>query len=92
MQVNVLYIKRLSSVVDSLSLIVVMGDDQADDCHMFRLLENVWSAMVLHCGRDELVNIKNLERFKREVKVRSPQSQCPFSRGLGSISDAAFIL
>ncbi|XP_025088613.1 protein fuzzy homolog [Pomacea canaliculata] len=54
---------------DSLSLILVMGDDQADDCHMFRLLENVWSAMVLHCGRDELVNIKNLERFKREVKV-----------------------
>ncbi|KAK7488783.1 hypothetical protein BaRGS_00019918 [Batillaria attramentaria] len=54
---------------DSLSLIVIMGNDQADDCHMTRLLDNVWSAMVLLFGQDELTNIKNLERFKRDIKV-----------------------
>nr|KAG5700970.1 hypothetical protein BaRGS_022681 [Batillaria attramentaria] len=45
-----------------------MGNDQADDCHMTRLLDNVWSAMVLLFGQDELTNIKNLERFKRDIK------------------------
>ncbi|XP_076450889.1 protein fuzzy homolog [Babylonia areolata] len=54
---------------DSLSLIVIMGNDQADDCHLHRLLENVWSAMVLLFGQDDLTSIKNLERFKRDVKV-----------------------
>ncbi|KAL8580681.1 hypothetical protein ACOMHN_004723 [Nucella lapillus] len=53
---------------DSLSLIVIMGNDQANDCHLNRLLENVWSAMVLLFGQDDLTNIKNLERFKRDVK------------------------
>ncbi|XP_070200770.1 protein fuzzy homolog isoform X2 [Littorina saxatilis] len=54
---------------DSLSLIVITGNDQANDCHLNRLLENVWSAMVMLFGQDELMNIKNLERFKRDIKV-----------------------
>ena len=54
----------------SLSLIVIVGNDLADDCHLNRLLENVWNAMLLLFGQEELTNIKNLERFKREIKVR----------------------
>ncbi|KAH9500532.1 hypothetical protein Btru_072190 [Bulinus truncatus] len=60
----------------SLVLIAVMGRDGAsDDSHMGKLLENVFSAMVLLYGLDDLVNIKNVERFKKEIRKR------PTSRG-----------
>lgn len=55
----------------SLVLIAVMGRDGAsDDAHMGKLLDNVFHAMVLLYGLDDLVNIKNVERFKKEIRVR----------------------
>ena len=35
-----------------------------------RLLQLVWDAMVLLYGKEDLLNIRNVERFKREIKVR----------------------
>uniref|UniRef100_A0A2C9KJ92 FUZ/MON1/HPS1 first Longin domain-containing protein n=1 Tax=Biomphalaria glabrata TaxID=6526 RepID=A0A2C9KJ92_BIOGL len=56
---------------NSLVLIAVMGRDGAsDDAHMGKLLDNVFHAMVLLYGLDDLVNIKNVERFKKEIRVR----------------------
>ncbi|XP_019715206.1 protein fuzzy homolog [Hippocampus comes] len=36
--------------------------------HLQRLLENVWNCMVMVLGQDELVNAKNLERLKRDLR------------------------
>ncbi|XP_037643511.1 protein fuzzy homolog [Sebastes umbrosus] len=33
-----------------------------------RLLENVWSCMVLVLGQDELTNVRNVERLKRDLR------------------------
>ncbi|KAK0055155.1 protein fuzzy, partial [Biomphalaria pfeifferi] len=55
---------------NSLVLIAVMGRDGAsDDAHMGKLLDNVFHAMVLLYGLDDLVNIKNVERFKKEIRI-----------------------
>ncbi|GFR89540.1 protein fuzzy homolog [Elysia marginata] len=35
-----------------------------------RLLQLVWDSMVLLYGKEDLVNIRNVERFKKEIKVR----------------------
>lgn len=54
----------------SLVLISVTSrDSTTDDVHAGNLLENVFNAMVLLYGLDELTNIKNIERFKKEIKV-----------------------
>ena len=55
----------------SLNLILVTHDDGASDSHLEHLLDYVFQAMVLLYGIDNISNIKNLERFKREIKVRS---------------------
>ncbi|GFN98616.1 fuzzy-like protein [Plakobranchus ocellatus] len=34
-----------------------------------RLLDLVWDAMVLLYGKEDLLNIRNVERFKREIKI-----------------------
>ncbi|XP_064601839.1 protein fuzzy homolog isoform X2 [Liolophura sinensis] len=54
---------------DSLTLIMVSGDDNACDCHFNQLLNLVFQSMVLVYGQDDLIHIKNVERFKKEIKV-----------------------
>ncbi|XP_046367987.2 protein fuzzy homolog [Haliotis rufescens] len=54
---------------DSITLIVATGDDCAADCHLAHLLDNIYNAMVLMYGSEEVGNIKNVERFKKEIKV-----------------------
>ncbi|KAJ8298694.1 hypothetical protein KUTeg_022754 [Tegillarca granosa] len=61
-------IKRLMDF-SNITLIVVTEDDLADDCHLNNLLNYVFNSMVLLCGLDELTNIKNVEKLKREIKV-----------------------
>ncbi|KAK3581473.1 hypothetical protein CHS0354_031799 [Potamilus streckersoni] len=56
---------------DSITLIIVTGDDSADDIHLNNLLSQVCDAMVLLYGLEDLANIKNIERFKREIKICS---------------------
>ncbi|KAM4552465.1 protein fuzzy homolog [Odontesthes bonariensis] len=55
---------------DSVMLIAVSGgcNGKEDDIHLQRLLENVWNCMVLVLGQDELVNIRNVERLKRDLR------------------------
>ncbi|XP_033960369.1 protein fuzzy homolog [Pseudochaenichthys georgianus] len=60
---------------DSMMLIVVSGggqdgagDSKEDEVRLQRLLENVWSCMVLVLGQDELTNVRNVERLKRDLR------------------------
>ena len=53
----------------SLVLIIVSRDDNASDGYLRRLLDLVFHAMVMVYGLDDIINIKNVERFKREIKV-----------------------
>ena len=57
------------SLFCSLTMILITDDDQADNCHLNHILTLVFDAMVLLCGQDELINIKNVERFKKDIKV-----------------------
>ncbi|XP_070775740.1 protein fuzzy homolog [Enoplosus armatus] len=62
---------------DSVMLITVSGGGQGGACsssskeeevRLERLLENVWNCMVLVLGQDELVNVRNVERLKRDLR------------------------
>ncbi|XP_069764643.1 protein fuzzy homolog isoform X5 [Narcine bancroftii] len=54
---------------DSITLIVMSSEEDASDLYFGRLLENVFNAMVLVIGLDDLVNLKNVERLKRELRA-----------------------
>jgi len=63
---------------DSVMLIAVSGGGQSgagssssskvEEVSLQRLLENVWSCMVLVLGQDELTGAKNVERLKRDLR------------------------
>lgn len=60
---------------DSVMLIAVsgggdggVGSSKEEEARLQRLLENVWGCMVLVLGLDELVNVRNVERLKRELR------------------------
>ncbi|XP_076001061.1 protein fuzzy homolog [Genypterus blacodes] len=64
---------------DSMMLIAVNGGGQQvtngpagggkeEEVRLRRLLENVWNCMVLVLGQDELSNIRNVERLKRDLR------------------------
>lgn len=55
---------------ESLMLIAVSGGGgiAISELQLLRLLENVWNCMVMVLGQDELANIRNVERLKREVR------------------------
>lgn len=53
----------------SVTLIVVAEDDSADDCHLNNVLSYVFNIMVLHLSLDDVAYIKNVERFKKDVRV-----------------------
>lgn len=60
---------------DSVMLIAVTAGGQGDDAssredemRLQRLLENVWNCMVLVLGQDELANMRNVERLKRDLR------------------------
>ncbi|KAM3605433.1 uncharacterized protein V6R79_025646 [Siganus canaliculatus] len=60
---------------DSVVLIAVTGGRQGgggsskeEEFSLQRLLENVWNCMVLVLGQDELVNVRNVERLKRDLR------------------------
>ncbi|XP_077372866.1 protein fuzzy homolog [Festucalex cinctus] len=63
---------------DSVMLIAVNASHQAgqgedsskgERLRLWRLLENVWSCMVMMLGQDELINARNLERLKRDLRA-----------------------
>nr|XP_046263408.1 protein fuzzy homolog [Scatophagus argus] len=60
---------------DSVMLIAVTGGGQGgagsskeEEFRLQRLLENVWNCMVLVLGQDELANVRNVERLKRDLR------------------------
>ncbi|KAM3921083.1 protein fuzzy homolog isoform 2-T2 [Leptodactylus fuscus] len=53
---------------DSINLIVMSCENTASDFSLNKLLENVFNAMVLVIGLDDLVNIKNVERLKKDLR------------------------
>ncbi|KAK5614834.1 hypothetical protein CRENBAI_011559 [Crenichthys baileyi] len=59
---------------DSVMLIAVSrggssgGCSKEEEIRLQRLLENVWHCMVLVLGQDELVNLRNVERLKRDLR------------------------
>ncbi|XP_078511374.1 protein fuzzy homolog isoform X2 [Lissotriton helveticus] len=54
---------------DSINLIVMSSEVDSNDLYLNRLLDNVFHAMVLVVGLDELVNIKNVERLKKDLRA-----------------------
>ncbi|XP_048377121.2 protein fuzzy homolog isoform X1 [Stegostoma tigrinum] len=54
---------------DSITLIAMSSEEDASDLYLSHLLDNVFSAMVLVIGLDDLVNLKNVERLKRELRA-----------------------
>ncbi|KAM9299207.1 protein fuzzy homolog [Gastrophryne carolinensis] len=54
---------------DSINLIVMSCESNASDRSLNKLLENVFSAMVLVIGLDDLVNLKNVERLKKDLRA-----------------------
>uniref|UniRef100_UPI0037E8D974 protein fuzzy homolog isoform X2 n=1 Tax=Semicossyphus pulcher TaxID=241346 RepID=UPI0037E8D974 len=60
---------------DSVMLIAVngggrdgVGSSKEEEVRLQRLLENVWNCMVLVLGQDELTNVRNVERLKRDLR------------------------
>ncbi|KAJ8272605.1 hypothetical protein GJAV_G00091210 [Gymnothorax javanicus] len=55
---------------ESVMLIAVSGkqDGAVDELQLRRLLENMWNCMVLVLGQDDLVNARNVERLKRDLR------------------------
>ncbi|XP_039365996.1 protein fuzzy homolog isoform X5 [Mauremys reevesii] len=53
---------------NSITLIVLSAEEGASDFALGRLLDNTFSAMVLILGLEELVNIRNIERLKKDLR------------------------
>ncbi|XP_059584176.1 protein fuzzy homolog isoform X3 [Alligator mississippiensis] len=53
---------------NSITLIVMSSEEGASDFTLSRLLDNVFSAMVLVLGLEELANIRNVERLKKDLR------------------------
>ncbi|XP_075045660.1 protein fuzzy homolog isoform X2 [Mixophyes fleayi] len=54
---------------ESINLIMMSCESTASEFSLNKLLENVFSAMVLVIGLDDLVNIKNVERLKKDLRA-----------------------
>ena len=54
---------------NSVRLIVVVPLDSVSDFHIHRLLDNIFQAMVLLVGLDDLIALRNIERVKRELRA-----------------------
>lgn len=61
----------------SVTVIVISERSPGGEFHVRRLMETVWDAMVLCVGWDDLANIANVERVKRQLKVRATLGAAP---------------
>ena len=62
-------------------------DDCASDVYMSRLLEYIFQSIVLVYGLDDVTNIKNVERMKKEIKVNTRVDK-PAETSLSNTLDA----
>ncbi|XP_049756914.1 protein fuzzy homolog isoform X1 [Elephas maximus indicus] len=54
---------------DSITLIVLSSEESSSELQLERLLEMVFGAMVLLVGLEELTDIRNIERLKKELRA-----------------------
>lgn len=54
---------------DSITLIVLSSEEGTSELRLERLLQMVFGAMVLLVGLEELTNIRNIERLKKELRA-----------------------
>ncbi|KAF7480459.1 protein fuzzy homolog isoform X2 [Marmota monax] len=54
---------------DSITLIVLSSEEGTSELKLERLLQMVFGAMVLFVGLEELTNIRNVERLKKELRA-----------------------
>jgi len=54
---------------NSVRLIIVVPLDTVSDFHIHRLLDNIFQAMVLMVGLDDLLALRNIDRVKRELRA-----------------------
>lgn len=54
---------------DSITLIVLSSEEGTSELRLERLLQMVFGAMVLLIGLEELTNIRNVERLKKELRA-----------------------
>jgi len=47
----------------------VAEEDNADVCHLNNVLNYVFNIIVLHLSLDDVSYIKNVERFKKDIRV-----------------------
>ncbi|XP_046321887.1 protein fuzzy homolog isoform X1 [Marmota monax] len=55
--------------VSSITLIVLSSEEGTSELKLERLLQMVFGAMVLFVGLEELTNIRNVERLKKELRA-----------------------
>ncbi|KAL6053670.1 hypothetical protein STEG23_018903 [Scotinomys teguina] len=65
---------------DSITLIVVSSEEDTSELSLERMLHMVFGAMVLIVGLEELTNIRNVERLKKDLRA----SYCLIDSFLGS--------
>lgn len=54
---------------DSITLIVLSSEEGSSELRLERLLQMVFGAMVLLVGLEELTNIRNIERLKKDLRA-----------------------
>ena len=54
---------------NSVRLIIAIPFDTLSDVHIHRMLDNIFQAMVLIVGLDDLVAQRNIERTKRDLRA-----------------------
>ena len=56
----------------NITLILVEELDAFDEDVLFKKLDLIFDALVFMYGLEDLINIQNVEKFKREIKVAYP--------------------
>ena len=65
------HIYSISFPVFSIRLILAQPNDSISEIHAHRLMDQVFQAMVLIVGLDELLTPRNVDRTKRDLRVRT---------------------
>jgi len=60
----------LCLLVNSITLILVVDKSLYSKHQIDELLDMIYDGMVMLFGQDDLMTIKNVERFKRDIRVR----------------------
>lgn len=61
---------------NSVRLIIVVPLDCVSDFHLHRLLDNIFQAMVLLVGLDDLIALRHIDRVKRELRASYSLVDC----------------